>query len=679
MYRLKTSRKFPRSRQGLLWGLLFCVLPATANVLTVEVERLDTPVANVDDLVISLAWPEGAEQGAMSLTAKRLDAGEYGYRWRDLRWTCDLTRAAETWQCAGPVRARGASGLNVSARLDEGGIVVEAYAGRGRAHVDHRYDPDQALRAQLVRVPASWLAPLLNKAWKDGHTTGGTVDLDWQIRIGDDEITFAGPLTVSGLGLDSKDGSIATEGVSATGELQGTLTDRATTVRLDLTLTGGEVLLGPLYASLPASAVSLGMTLATTDMDQWRVDALRWHDPGVLEITGAARLDFAAGSFLRDADLQFSSAALAPAHARYFDSLAASLGLSGLTIEGSAHGKLVLHEADWQALDIALAKVRVKDGQGRFGAEGLSGTFGVRHAQSAVESTLSWQSAQVYGLRFGAATLPLRSVAGGVALRAPVAIPLFGGVLRVAMLDYAPVDDDTHLNLAMALEHVELAALGAAFGWPEFTGTISGELPSVHYADDRLEFDGGLTAQMFDGRVRVSQLSMERPFGVAPMLAASIDFFDLDLEPLTGAFGFGEISGRLNGHVRGLRLVDWEPVAFDAAFQTVKRPGVRQRISQRALRDLTEVGGGGIAAGLQAQLLRAFASFGYDRIGLSCVLSNNICTMGGVGRAADGGYIIVEGSGLPRVSVIGHQTRVDWPVLVARLTAATEGQAPVIQ
>ena len=161
------------------------------------------------------------------------------------------------------------------------------------------------------------------------------------------------------------------------------------------------------------------------------------------------------------------------------------------------------------------------------------------------------------------------------------------------------------------------------------------------------------------------------------MLSASMDFSGLDLAPLTRAFGFGEITGRLDGKVHGLRLVDWEPVAFDAAFRTVPRRGEKQRISQRAVRELTEVGGGGLAAGLQNQVLKAFSSFGYSRIGLSCVLANNVCTMGGAGPADGGGYVIVDGSGLPRVNVIGHQKKVDWPVLVARLQAATEGQMPV--
>jgi hypothetical protein len=43
------------------------------------------------------------------------------------------------------------------------------------------------------------------------------------------------------------------------------------------------------------------------------------------------------------------------------------------------------------------------------------------------------------------------------------------------------------------------------------------------------------------------------------------------------------------------------------------------------------------------------------------------------------GYIIVAGAGLPRIQVVGFRRRVDWPTLVSRLQAATQGQAPIIQ
>jgi hypothetical protein len=44
-----------------------------------------------------------------------------------------------------------------------------------------------------------------------------------------------------------------------------------------------------------------------------------------------------------------------------------------------------------------------------------------------------------------------------------------------------------------------------------------------------------------------------------------------------------------------------------------------------------------------------------------------------------GGYTIVEGSGLPHLQVIGHQTEVDWPTLVTRLTDSIHGASPVVR
>lgn len=657
---------------------LAAAAPSGGRVLTLEVDRLDTPVANMDAVVVSLDWPQDATEGALTLTAATLDAGEFGYRWRNLRWTCVLRRQTAGWNCAGPIKARGASGLTLSARLEPDGIVLEATGGGARVGLRQPHAEAAPMRVELARVPATWLAPLLAQVWEDAHPTGGRVGLDWQVQVGADRIGFSGPLTLVGLGLDTRDGSIAAEAINVSGKVRGSLEETTTAVELTLALNGGEVLYGPLYVALPATPVQLGMKLSSSAADQWRIEALRWRDPGTLELDGAVRLDVAAASPLQDADLKFVLPALGAGYTRYFESVAASSGLAGMKVDGAAHGALTWRAGEWDALDITLQGVDLEDGQRRFGAQSLAGNLRLQRGPGAVESDLAWRSAHVYELGLGAATLPLRSAGGGIALRAPVAIPLFDGVLRINTFDYAPQDADVRLDMGLALERVNLGALSSAFGWPTFAGTISGDLPSVHYAGDRLEFEGGLSAAVFDGQVKVAQLSMERPFGVAPTLAASIEFSELDLEPLTGAFGFGEITGRLDGHVRRLRLIDWEPVAFDAALQTVKRSGVRRRISQRAVRDLTEVGGGGIAAGLQMQVLKAFSSFGYEHIGLSCVLANNVCTMGGIETATGSGYTIVKGSGLPQVNVIGHQRRVDWPVLVSRLTAATQGQMPVI-
>jgi hypothetical protein len=143
--------------------------------------------------------------------------------------------------------------------------------------------------------------------------------------------------------------------------------------------------------------------------------------------------------------------------------------------------------------------------------------------------------------------------------------------------------------------------------------------------------------------------------------------------------GFGSITGRLDGHINALRLVDWAPVAFDAWLETDQAWTGKRRISQRAVSDISSVGGGGgLSSGLQAQALKLFKDFGYSRIGIGCKLRDNVCTMDGIGSAGDG-YIIVAGAGLPRIQVVGFRRKVDWPTLVSRLKAASNGQAPVIQ
>lgn len=662
---------------GLI-GLLLAASACAARVAVLGIDRLETPVARVEGVELTLDWPDGAVRGQLRLRAARLDAGELGYRWRALEGQCRLDRANDgAWRCLGRMQARGAAGLEISLRLHEDALRVELGDAHGRLAVAGSVQQD-SLGLELIRVPAVWLQPMLTAAWSQARLTEGRIDAQWRIEPEGDAIALGGPLQIKEFGLDTADGRIAAAGVAASGELRLRLDDVSTRIESQLEFRGGEVLAGALYAALPEHAVRMALRLTGDAAGLWQVESLRWTDPGALDLGAGATIDPAGETLLRAADVRVDLPDLAVAMPRYFEALAASFGLGGLRASGSARARVQLREGRWQALDLGLAKLDIEDGQGRFGAHGLEGELRLRQGAEAADSTLSWGDAHLHSLALGASRLAWRSAGGGLALSAPADVPLLGGRLHLARLNYSPSATDERFELSLALEDVDLAALSSAFGWPAFGGKISGELPAVRYEGGRLAFDGGLRAGVFDGLVEVSELSMERPFGVAPMLSASIDFSGLDLAPLTGAFGFGEITGRLDGHIRGLRLLDWEPVAFDAALRTVPRSGERQRISQRAVRELTEVGGGGLAAGLQNQMLKAFSSFGYSRIGLSCVLANNVCTMGGAGPADGGGYVIVDGAGLPRVNVIGHQKRVDWPVLVARLKAATEGQVPVI-
>jgi hypothetical protein len=264
---------------------------------------------------------------------------------------------------------------------------------------------------------------------------------------------------------------------------------------------------------------------------------------------------------------------------------------------------------------------------------------------------------------------------------------MLGGSVRFDGLTLRPPSGEAgaDIRFGMALDRLDIGQLAKTLHWPAFTGQLSGRIPRAHYADERLQFDGGLTMELFGGSVRASALSMERPFGVAPSLTADLALDDIDLQSLTGVFDFGSITGRLTGRIDQLRLVDWTATAFDAELHTVKVRGVPRRISQRAVQNISSVGDASFTTTLQSQLIGLFDDFGYSRIGISCRLANEVCAMGGLDGAdtsgsETGGFTIVEGAGIPRLTVVGFNRRVDWPMLVERLTAVSKGDVkPVVE
>lgn len=672
-----------RNRQ-MLWGLALAAVCAQAQARTAEVkvERVSTSLARIEGLQASLSWPETAESGQLTLVIASLDASELGYRFRHLTWRCPLQRRAEThWTCSGAVSARGSGTGTLAAEWKDGVVRLSLGDRRGHFAVEFPAGESQPVTLRGRDLPAVWLQSLLATRWSEGRITAGRLDAELQVRSraeGGSELV--GPLAFEQLGLDSRDGRIAAAGLDVEGRLTIGFLPDSTRIELDSQWRGGEVLFGAFYATLPSSIASLKTTLRSEAASLWRVERFDWRDPGVFELQASGVLATDSSEWLRELQATFSLGSLQSALPRYFDSLLGTLGVAGLSGSGALTGKVALNQGAPTTLSATMQNLSLKDGQGRFEVEGLGGDLDWTSAAQEAASGFAWQGARLHDLAFGPARLDWRSVARRLELRAPAAMSLFDGSFRLERFVWTPRQDATQgaaFDLGLALERIDLARLSTALGWPAFAGTVSGRIPEARYAEDVLSLDGGLDADVFAGKVRIGAMSLERPFGVAPTLSADVDFQSLDLQPLTSAFGFGEITGRLDGRIGGLRVVDWSPVAFDADLHS--SPGFKgpRRISQRAVNDLSRVGGAGLVAGLQSQVLKLFETFGYSRIGLKCRLADNICHMGGV-DSSGAGYTIVEGSGLPRITVIGHQRQVDWPVLVARLKAATQGQTPIV-
>ena len=259
-------------------------------------------------------------------------------------------------------------------------------------------------------------------------------------------------------------------------------------------------------------------------------------------------------------------------------------------------------------------------------------------------------------------------------------LPIFDGGLAIDTLRVRHAGtEEMYVRFDAEVRPISVALLSRAFGWPEFQGTLAGSIPGLQLAAGRRDARRQPRCEVFDGRVAVRELSLREPLGKFPRMHASIGVENLDLALVTQTFEFGMITGRLSGYISDLETFGWMPESFDAFLFTPPDDDSKHRISQRAVTNLSSIGGGsggGVAAALQGGFLKFFDDFRYDRLGLSCRLANDVCIMGGV-LPAPGGYYIVKGSGLPRIDVIGSQSRVAWTTLVRQLGAIMESEIVV--
>src|SRR5690606_33132750 len=452
----------------------------------------------------------------------------------------------------------------------------------------------------LAQVPVAWAQALAARAWADVRLGEGRLDGQLRLHVPDaGAMHLEGDLALSEGGFDTADARYAGAGLGVRLDLDWLALPEGPRIRLDGELHGGELLVGSGYFVLPDHALPLRLHAQGTT-GGWALTEFSASDPGVLAVRGHATL---VGVDSDDLALSLRSENVSALPERYLSGWLGLAGLGGLTLAGGLDVDLELAGGALTALDFKPRSLDIAAPGDRFRFDGLDGRVHLVSSGSA-ESELRWRSAALGAIPLGPARLQWRSSDGELRLRGTTAVPLLDGRLEVSDVLLHPPGAGGPLRVegALAVDALDMTQLALALGLPPFPGTLSGSIPGARYVGDRLDFDGGLVVRAFDGEVRMSSLAMERPFGVAPTLMADVALDGLDLQALTGVFEFGSISGRLHGRVDGLRLVDWEPVAFDAEMRTEPRRGVRQRISQRAVQNIASVGDASFTASLQGQL-----------------------------------------------------------------------------
>lgn len=351
-----------------------------------------------------------------------------------------------------------------------------------------------------------------------------------------------------------------------------------------------------------------------------------------------------------------------------------------LRFTGQLTADFALTDAALTALTATVTQLAITDSAQRIKLQHGNGTFHWSVNEGFNQpSQFAWQQLQLYALPFGAAQVKFLTRARSIQLLGDTHLPLLDGDFHIQQFNWQAKDNDSPtVSFQGDLTNISLQKLSTALQWQPLFGTLSGHIPQVTYSNKQLKLEGELLIKVFGGTVKMANLAAAHLFDGLPTFYSDIDIDQLDLEQLTGKYQFGSITGKLSGFVKQLHIENGRPISFFAWLGTPDNDDTPHRISQKAVNNIAQIGGSGTSDLLSKSFLTLFDTFGYDKIGLGCYLHEGVCQLSGV-SATESGYTIVQGGGLPRINVIGYNTRVDWTVLVERLTRLSTSDKVIIQ
>lgn len=640
-------------------------LAGHAKEVALSIGDLEAPGFSAQTLRASL---KGAKLREMALEIDRLTLA--GRTWRKVRLSCpDVDFAGSRIACRrGVLEAGDKIPLEFSYSTDTRDFVVQLtpasdetwrMAGRvagAQTSLDVKID-----NGRLDRI-ASWVPTTAPKL--GAGRASGTVVLRNSVATA--------RFDVQGLAFSDSSGLRAGEKIVATLEADATAKGDDWRWNARLVWRAGEVFWQPLFVAAKGQRLQVDGTTGagTTQIHKGRLDL-----PGIGAVDFSGQWNHAK-AVMTSFEARAERLHVGTLYEGLLKGLLQGTALSDLRVEGDATLSATMRDSDFAAVDADLTGVSFEDRQRRFALFGTTGKVSWRRDET-TSGELVIKGAEFLKLPIGAVRLPLRLRGSGVAVDS-VRVPILDGALLLRDFRAGTTDDGWRWRFSGELASVSMVQLTQAAGLPVMHGSLSSVIPEVRYRRGTLAMDGALVIRAFDGAISASNVQLIEPFGRAPRLHADVDMKGLDLEVLTRAFDFGSITGRIDAWVQGLELVDWQPVRFDARIESSAGTYPR-KISQRAVQNISALGGAGAAAAIQRSFLRFFEQFGYDRIGLSCRLQNGVCEMDGIERAPQG-YVIVKGGGVPAISVIGYNRQVSWRELLERLKRITQDNVkPIVK
>ncbi len=442
----------------------------------------------------------------------------------------------------------------------------------------------------------------------------------------------------------------------------------------------GELYIDPVYIEIKDEALTLKSQGVFDKNGNIIIHQARLNHPGVIDLNIDGVIQQKAEFRIDSASVSADIKDLENFTAQYISPFVEQTTFEGINLKGQLHTKIEVIQSKLHQLSVDFLNLVVTDDKKRIAIDNAGGIVNWSIASDFLTpSTIHWDLLHIRAIPIEAGQLKFLLKNKSIQLLEQTSIPLLGGVIDINQFNWhRQKNDEPKVFFEGGISHVSLQQLSNVFGWTPLSGKISGYIPGVHYENKTLTVNGELSVNVFDGIIKIKKLASSGLFTDFSRFYMDMEIDNLDLHVITQKFEVGGMEGRVSGYINNLYLENWEPVTFYAWLGTPENDNSRHRISQKAVQNIASIGGGGAADVLSRGFLKFFDTFGYDKLGFGCYLHQGVCQLMGV-EAAEQGYYIVKGGGLPRIDVVGYNPQVDWKVLMQRLSRITATDEIVVQ
>lgn len=265
----------------------------------------------------------------------------------------------------------------------------------------------------------------------------------------------------------------------------------------------------------------------------------------------------------------------------------------------------------------------------------------------------------------------------------PTVIRVPGGKIEIGFLSCRGLyGSEPSVETSLAFESLDLDPLLSQVWARPTGGFVSGKLVPIRFSKGRLKTEGLVRADVFGGKVTLSDLGASGILTSAPVFRLNAEWKDLHLDDLTRDTSFGKVEGILEGYVKDLQIAYGQPQRFELLTETVETKGVSQKISVKAVDNIARIGGGQSPfMGAAGVLSSFFKKFPYKKIGVKASLENDVFRINGTIKDGDKEYLIKK-SGFSGVDVVNQNpdNRTSFKDMVKRIKRVTSSKGgPVIK